>query len=192
MSDVDLVVLCLIVGTFLTAVNLGLWVFDHVSSSYERLALLAYWVIVMEMLRLAYAAATALLVSLELIRASRIRPFSASLERVVAVHVDERDSGVFIFTHIYLLVGCALPSWLTPYQGPRGRFSILEPLAGALIVGVGDTAASVYGKLHGRMRFGMITMSSIAANLLEAFTEQIDNLVLPMWYFAMLSIAIHV
>jgi len=264
MLDVDLVVVCLVFGTFLTAVvmspfvmsreagkknncvhlqaassarrsllffalfgtwitcvlvpsasfllrkNLLLWVLEHVSASYERLALLAYWFIVMglslkcypprhsslprtvirkgyhvlalllfcpgqlyqpEMLRLAYAAATALLMSLELIRASRIRPISATLERVVAVHADERDSGVFILTHIYLLVGCALPSWLTPYQGTLDNFSILEPLAGALIVGVGDTAASVCGKLFGRMRWtraagGSKTVEGTAAGIL--------------------------
>jgi hypothetical protein len=28
--------------------------------------------------------------------------------------VDQRDSGPLILTHVYLLVGCALPVWLFP------------------------------------------------------------------------------
>ena len=32
-------------------------------------------------------------------------------------------------------------------------------------------------------------LATMAAALLEAFTQQIDNLVLPIWYFTLLAVA---
>ena len=225
-----------------------------VRKSYHILALLLFGpgqVLQPEMLRLAYAAAFALLCTLELVRGARLRRLSDLLQRFVDEHKDDRDGGVVVLTHIYLLLGCAIPSFLCPHSVAEreGHFGILLPLSGVLIVGVGDTAASIYGKLCGRTRWNSgrnwppdaggkgasgsktvegtiagavctvaaaglcvclgggvkgplaaepsgwawgacaVVAATAAAMSLEAFTEQIDNLVLPLWYFTMLSAA---
>lgn len=181
-------------------------------------------------LRLAYAASFALLVTLELVRAARLGPLSQALQRFIAPQIDHRDAGPLALTHIYLLLGCAIPSWLTPHAASASSSSLapLAPLAGVLILGVGDTAASVWGTLAGSRRWVpgatrgktvegtaagaastilaavvalaitgktsglvggalLVFPATIGTCLLEAFTEQIDNLVLPVWYFATLA-----
>ena len=296
-------VLCIPSVSFLLGQHFFVWVAAHIAETYERLALLAYWLAALgavvaymavifprqrlslpktivrksyhilalllfgpgqvlqpETMRLAYAASFALLCTLELVRGARLGWVSDMLQRLVDEHKDERDGGVVVLTHIYLLLGCAIPSFLCPYATAerRGGFNMLLPLAGVLIVGIGDTAASVYGKMCGRTLWHKIPISSsargkgggggggasggansktiegtvagalctlvgaglavcvgggvgglpetgsgawvpaalgvavasLAAMSLEAFTEQIDNLVLPLWYFTMLSVAI--
>lgn len=70
--------------------------------------------------------------------------------------LDERDAGKIVLTHVYLLAGCALPSFLCPYPnggggGNAGGSGAIVPYAGVLILGVGDTVASVVGTFVGKM-----------------------------------------
>ena len=55
-----------------------------------------------------------------------------------------------MLTHIYLLLGCAAPAWLTQGGPLRSGLRPLFPIAGVLAVGVGDTAAAVFGTYFGR------------------------------------------
>jgi len=55
-----------------------------------------------------------------------------------------------VLTHIYLLLGCAAPAWLTQGGPLRSGLRPLFPFAGVLAVGVGDTAAAVFGTYFGR------------------------------------------
>jgi len=70
--------------------------------------------------------------------------------------LDERDAGKIVLTHIYLLAGCALPSLLCPYPGrgdgeaALGSGGSIVPYAGVLILGVGDTVASIVGTFFGK------------------------------------------
>jgi CDP-diglyceride synthetase len=68
--------------------------------------------------------------------------------------LDERDAGKIVLTHIYLLAGCALPSLLCPTPGPGeagvGSRGGIVPYAGVLILGVGDTVASIVGTFFGK------------------------------------------
>jgi dolichol kinase len=134
--------------------------------------------------------------------------------------IDERDGGSLILTHLYLLLGCALPLWLD------SEFS-LHPLAafsGLLIVGVGDAAASTVGTYCGRHKWAgsrksiegtlgawaatllaaallnrsaalhglphlaarlaclRFALASLLVCLMEAFTSDVDNLLLPAVY----------
>ncbi|KAI0225271.1 dolichol kinase [Massospora cicadina] len=94
---------------------------------------------------LGLVAAFAALVLLEYIRILAIEPFHAPLHSYLTSFVDEKDSGVAILAHLYLLVGCALPVWFNS--------SDASGLSGILVLGIGDAMASVVGKRFGRTRW---------------------------------------
>lgn len=198
----------------------------------------------------------------------------------MSVYVDERDAGIVILTHTYLLVGCALPLWLALLHEGDGESTsgarswrssgrseneqeaervarlilfYVPALAGVAALGVADAAASVVGSLAGGLRWlsgskktvagtcggvvatllfygavalalawshglfvhgyseaagerggqqggggglreawslsaegGAVVVATVATMLLEAFTEQIDNLFLPLFFYAAL------
>lgn len=67
-----------------------------------------------------------------------------ALERLFAPYVDERDAGLAVLTHSYLLLGCALPLWLhlplfSDYQWRALQQNCVPALAGVLVLGVGDS-----------------------------------------------------
>lgn len=120
-------------------------------------------------LALALAVAVKVMVLLELARALALPPaaLSAAVQRYVARYTDRRDAGVFVITHLLLLVGCALPLWLSVLGGAggddRGRLHaplpppplpLALPLAGVLSLGVGDAAAAVVGITATTLRVG--------------------------------------
>ena len=55
---------------------------------------------------------------------------------------DHRDPGPFITTHLYLLLGCALPVWLEGSARPDGGPPTLAALSGIVVLGMGDCAVS--------------------------------------------------
>ena len=130
-------------------------------------------------MKLASGVALVIMIVAEYVRIFRIIPFGDLLHRYLMTFVDERDQGCIIVTHIYLLLGCALPVWLFPYTD--GLFSssqaacTLAPYAGILSLGVGDAAASALGSQYGTIKwptskktyFG--TLSGIIAQFLCAF-----------------------
>lgn len=167
----------------------------------------------------------------ELVRGLRVPPLGNALHAALAPLVDERDAGPAVLTHVYLLLGCAAPLWLslarddTDAQAPLAR---LARLSGVLVLGVGDAAASVCGVHCGRTRWpglgsktvegslgGLAAMALacavvvavgpegelgladaaqlgvalVAALALEAVTSLVDNLVLPLYFWALLAAA---
>ena len=54
--------------------------------------------------------------------------------------VDERDGGAMFVTHIFLLVGCGIPVFLSNGLGTQ-----TGAMAGILSIGVGDAVASIMG-----------------------------------------------
>ncbi|XP_028664906.1 dolichol kinase [Erpetoichthys calabaricus] len=182
-----------------------------------------------ELLHVASVICLSVFLLLEYIRYFRIRPLGRLLRQLLTLFLDERDSGPLILTHIYLLIGLALPVWLFPgpctskgtFSGPGG----LVPYAGVLAVGVGDTVASVFGSSLGEIKwpgtrktvegtatsvfaqiiavalllifdgtinlnasYSWIVSSITLVSLLEAFTSQIDNLILPLYLFILLML----
>ena len=171
---------------------------------------------------LSFGVSTALLLFLEYVRACRMPPLGEWLHGFMRSYTDSRDEGVAILTHLYLLVGCALPVWICP----AGEAS-LAPFAGVLILGAGDAAGAIVGSTYGRARWiggrktfvgttaaVVCTMASamvitrlwlpwpqsarelqftfvatLATCLLEAFTTQIDNLVLPLFFVSVLRMS---
>ena len=107
-------------------------------------------------LSLALAGATLLLLVLDGLRAVRAPGVGQALHTYMVQFTDERDEGVLILTHVYLLLGCAMPVWLavlgeTADEELAGRSTLLFALGGVLTVGIGDTAAAVVGRMAGRL-----------------------------------------
>lgn len=42
----------------------------------------------------------------------RVQPIGGSINDAFQVFVDDRDGGLLILTHVYLLVGLSLPIWI--------------------------------------------------------------------------------
>ncbi|EEB09057.1 dolichol kinase [Schizosaccharomyces japonicus yFS275] len=87
----------------------------------------------------------------EYVRAYRIAPFGAIIHDFLWQFTDRRDhKGTLIISHLYLLLGCALPVWLSLAAGSSARS--IDLLLGVLCLGCGDAMASLVGKRFGRIR----------------------------------------
>ncbi|KNC87295.1 hypothetical protein SARC_00576 [Sphaeroforma arctica JP610] len=95
-----------------------------------------------EFMRLAFAVAVSAFVLLEYLRIARVWPLGEDLQDFLTKFTDERDSGPVILTHLYLLVGIALPLWLT---------SSMQS------IGIGDATASFVGVRYGVHKWGAST-----------------------------------
>ena len=153
---------------------------------------------------------------LQLIRVCKLGPMSNAIEKCFKTFRDEKDRGFLTLTHIYLLIGCALPLWLYPSESR----SALSVFSGLISVGIGDTAASIVGYLIGRHKWNNSNKSyegtiaaiscqilvtiwlwshlyssplnslqilsiiavSIVTAIIEAKTNQVDNLILPLYH----------
>lgn len=166
---------------------------------------------------LASSVAVAAFIFIEYIRLYRIGPFGSSIHSALEVFLDEKDAGPLILTHVYLLLGLAVPLWLYPvdYTKPDYTGCKLALYSGILALGIGDTMASIVGKSLGRFRWpgsvktvegtlagilsqllfllmlhytGVLSLPKerwlpvsaavTAGSLLEAWTLQIDNIIL--------------
>lgn len=182
-------------------------------------------------LSLAFCVAFAALVLVEYVRLGLIWPFGRDLDRFMKKFVDQRDAGTVVVTHLYLLLGCAMPLWFD--RDHAGRGATLAAYAGILMVGVGDAMASLVGVYFGRHRwpgsrktyegtaaavvsvvvFVWVTVeiaiavpipaarallesvhwpalgiATVLVCVLEAVTSQIDNVILPLHFFALLEL----
>ena len=106
----------------------------------------------------------AIFLLLDLFRASQLPPLSRPLTYFLAPYVDGRDHrGPVIVSHIFLLIGCAVPFWLSlaaiertgidPWEGWDVSKRDLSMVSGVICVGMGDAAASLFGRRFGRRRW---------------------------------------
>ena len=113
---------------------------------------------------LAFVLVLAIFLLLDLFRASQLPPLSKPLTYFLAPYVDGRDHrGPIIVSHIFLLIGCAIPLWLslaaTERIGEDGLVGWdvatrdLSMISGVICVGMGDAAASLVGRRFGRRRW---------------------------------------
>ncbi|XP_020532622.1 dolichol kinase EVAN isoform X2 [Jatropha curcas] len=86
-------------------------------------------------LDLAFGAALAVFLTLEIIRVWRIWPWGQLIHQFMNAFTDHRDSDLLIVSHFSLLLGCALPIWMSSGYNDRP----LAPFAGILSLGIGDT-----------------------------------------------------
>ncbi|KAI1283674.1 hypothetical protein F5Y07DRAFT_350387 [Xylaria sp. FL0933] len=101
---------------------------------------------------------------LDLLRASQLPPLSKPLALFLAPYVDGRDlRGPVVISHIFLLIGCAIPLWLSLGSLPRTGHGHLKGwtvptreiamVSGVVCVGLGDAAASLIGRRYGRRKW---------------------------------------
>ncbi|KAL2454012.1 phosphatidate cytidylyltransferase family protein [Abeliophyllum distichum] len=115
-------------------------------------------------LDLAFGAALAVFLVLEIIRVWRIWPLGHLVHQFMNAFTDHRDSDLLIVSHFSLLLGCALPIWLSSGVIDRP----LAPFAGILSLGIGDTMASMVGHKYGVLRLsktGKKTIEGTAAGI---------------------------
>ncbi|WCJ40976.1 Dolichol kinase EVAN [Euphorbia peplus] len=117
-----------------------------------------------EFLDLAFGAALAVFLTLEIIRVWKIWPVGMLIHQFMNAFTDHRDSELLIVSHFSLLLGCALPIWMSSEYNDRP----LAPFAGILSLGIGDTMASMVGHKYGVLRWsksGKKTVEGTAAGI---------------------------
>ncbi|TYI48863.1 hypothetical protein E1A91_D13G277100v1 [Gossypium mustelinum] len=117
-------------------------------------------------LDLAFGAALAVFLVLEIIRVWRIWPLGQLVHQFMSAFTDHRDSDILIVSHFSLLLGCALPIWMSSGFNDRP----LIPFAGILSLGIGDTMASMVGHKYGVLRWsktGKKTIEGTAAGIVS-------------------------
>jgi dolichol kinase len=113
---------------------------------------------------LALALILAVFLILEILRAGQLPPLGKAISRFVAPYVDGRDlRGPVVVSHIFLLIGCAVPLWLSlagTLRADEGDGWELQDdhrdvgmIAGVVCVGMGDAAASLIGRRYGRHKW---------------------------------------
>lgn len=113
---------------------------------------------------LALSLVLAIFLLLDLIRASQLPPLSKPIATFLTPYVDGRDlRGPVVVSHIFLLIGCAIPLWLSMAsvdragQDPWTDWEVasrdVSMTAGVVCVGMGDAAASLIGRRYGRRKW---------------------------------------
>jgi dolichol kinase len=113
---------------------------------------------------LALALVLAIFLLLDLIRASQLPPLSKPIAKFLTPYVDGRDlRGPVVVSHIFLLIGCAIPLWLSlagiqrtgeePWKGWDVDRRDVSMVSGVICVGMGDAAASLIGRRYGRRKW---------------------------------------
>jgi len=106
----------------------------------------------------------AIFLLLDLLRASQLPPLSKPIAWFLTPYVDGRDlRGPVVISHIFLLIGCAIPLWLSLGSlGRLGEGALLgwevptrevSMVSGIVCVGLGDAAASLIGRRWGHRKW---------------------------------------
>ena len=143
---------------------------------------------------LALALILAIFLLLDLFRASQLPPVSKPLTYFLAPYVDGRDHrGPVIVSHIFLLIGCAIPLWLSlaatertgtePFDGWDVTTRDLSMVSGIVCVGMGDAAASLIGRRFGRRRWIWSGGKSLEGSLAFALAVVIGLCAARLWLF---------
>ncbi|KAG0628467.1 hypothetical protein M758_1G029100 [Ceratodon purpureus] len=110
-----------------------------------------------DFLRISFALALGVFILVETIRVCRIPPLGEKIHTFLEAFTDSRDSGVLIISHFSLLLGCAIPVWLS---STTAEDRPLAAYAGILSLGIGDTMASVIGYNFGSMRLSKMSQKT--------------------------------
>ena len=113
---------------------------------------------------LALSLILAIFLLLDIFRACQLPPLSKHLAYFLTPYVDGRDlKGPVVISHIFLLIGCAIPLWLTlgslprtgtgPLAGWEVPIREVSMVSGVICVGMGDAAASLIGRRYGRHKW---------------------------------------
>lgn len=141
---------------------------------------------------LALSLILAIFLLLDLFRASQLPPLSKSLAYFLTPYVDGRDlKGPVVISHIFLLIGCAIPLWLSLASLPRTGDGYLEGwevptrdvsmVSGVICVGLGDAFASLIGRRFGRRKWIWGGGKSIEGSLAFAMAVGIALCIAKAW-----------
>lgn len=141
---------------------------------------------------LALALVLAIFLLLDLIRASQLPPLSRPIASFLTPYVDGRDlRGPVVVSHIFLLIGCAIPLWLSlagvdragdePWNDWEVTSRDVSMVAGVVCVGMGDAAASLIGRRYGRRKWPWAGGKSLEGSLAFAVAVTIGLLFARVW-----------
>ncbi|KAJ1670916.1 dolichol kinase [Coemansia sp. RSA 25] len=169
------------------------------------------------LLHMGFAVALAGFVTAECMRALDIGPCSKPIDAFMRRFIDYRDAGPIVTAHFYLLLGCAVPVWLGGHSSVAGLAGVLSlgvADTAASMVGMKlgrvrwpGTAKTVEGtagfclslllaigavlRLEGADvsagRWACYAAACLVLGVLEALTEQNDNLVVPLCMYALMQ-----
>jgi len=139
---------------------------------------------------LALSLVLAIFLLLEVIRAGQVPPLGTAIGRFVAPYVDGRDlKGPMVVSHIFLLIGCAIPLWLS--LAGLGRDSAgwdtldgvreIAMVSGVVCVGMGDAAASLIGRRYGRRKWPWIGGKSLEGSGAFAIAVCAGLMITKLW-----------
>jgi len=142
-----------------------------------------------ELMCVAYVAALVLFILVEctrffLIYSNPKAVLSIYIDTMIRRFTDERDSGLLVLTHIYLLVGCMTPLLLHIFANrslSNCFHETLAPLTGVLILGIGDTMASLVGIYFGRNRWSNRSKKTIEGTLGAIAGVLMTGYILGVW-----------
>ncbi|KAJ9626579.1 dolichol kinase [Taxawa tesnikishii (nom. ined.)] len=139
---------------------------------------------------LALSLVLAVFLLLEVIRAGQVSPLGPAIGKFVAPYVDGRDlRGPVVVSHAFLLVGCAVPLWLSLAAFPRsndgweveGERREVAMVAGVVCVGMGDAAASLIGRRFGRRKWPWIGGKSLEGSAAFAAAVTVGLMTAKVW-----------
>jgi dolichol kinase len=143
---------------------------------------------------LAVGLVLAVFLLLEVIRAGQVPPLGHALSRFVAPYVDGRDlRGPVVVSHIFLLIGCAVPLWfsLASIQRSGGLPWIhweltdnqreVAMVSGVICVGMGDAAASLIGRRYGRHKWIWVGGKSLEGSAAFALAVTVGLMFAKFW-----------
>ncbi|KAI9332127.1 hypothetical protein DFJ73DRAFT_855980 [Zopfochytrium polystomum] len=168
-----------------------------------------------ELMHLAFSVSISALIMIEYVRAFRVWPVGAEIHSFLQQFVDKWDQGPVVLSHLYLLLGCALPVWLNRIPDKTFRAG----LGGIIVLGIGDSMASIVGYRIGKTKWlnssksvegtvafctsvflcfmmmdftlrgvAQLLFVSVMTGLFEAFSDQNDNLVIPLFSVALFNL----
>jgi dolichol kinase len=162
---------------------------------------------------LSYSVAFAAFTFAEYVRYFALWPLGASVHLFLNEFIDHKDSGTAILSHFYLLAGCATPLWLEGPSPILAFFGVLalgigdavasivgrkigyarwSPASGKTVEGSAAFLASVVASAVlmyfvgavDEFAFVQFVTTTVLVTLMEAFSAQNDNLVLPVYGWA--------
>ncbi|KAJ2313566.1 dolichol kinase [Coemansia sp. RSA 2611] len=170
------------------------------------------------LLHLGFVVALVAFVGAEAVRALGIGPWAPAIDRFMRRFTDTRDAGQIVTSHFYLLFGCALPVWLGSSSSAAclaGVLSLGIADTAASLVGIHfgsrkwpstpktiEGTAAFVGGLFIAVEFVYLIAPSengalgnmamcVVLGLLEALTEQNDNLVIPLTMYSAATMLHH-
>ncbi|GAA6024759.1 hypothetical protein JCM10207_008888 [Rhodosporidiobolus poonsookiae] len=126
---------------------------------------------------LSFSLAFTLFTFAEYARFFAVYPLGAPLHIFFTEFVDAKDAGPVVVSHFYLLTGCAGGLWL------EGKG--INRFTGVLVLGIGDSMASIIGKLLGRHRWPGTPKT------VEGTLALILSVVGSAWFFRLIGIVEH-